>query len=32
MDPELPTIFYTHWPSNLPVEPDVYYEETIMNA
>ena len=32
MDPKLPTFFYTSWPSQNPVEPDVYYEEGIMNA
>lgn len=32
MDPELPTFFYTEWTSYSPVEPDVYYEESIMNA
>ena len=32
-DTELPTSFYTDsWPSHDPVEPDVYYEEGIMNA
>ena len=32
MDPNLPSFFYTDWPSHLQVEPNVYYEEGIMNA
>lgn len=32
MNPEVPTFFYTEWTSDLPVEPDVYYEENIINA
>ena len=31
-NPDLPEIFYTNWPSDLPVETDVYYEEGIMKA
>lgn len=31
-DPQLPMFFYTDWPSDSPVEVDVYYEEGIMNA
>ena len=29
---KLPSFFYESWPSHDPVEPDVYYEEGIMNA
>jgi len=32
MDPNLPTFFYTDWPSHSPVETNVCYEEGIMNA
>jgi hypothetical protein len=32
MDPDLPIFFYLDWTSDLPVEPNVYYEEGIMNA
>ena len=31
-DSDLPTFFYTDWPSYSPVEPNVYYEEGVMNA
>lgn len=31
-DPDLPRFFYTCWPSDLPIIPDFYYEEGIMNA
>jgi len=32
MNPDLPIFFYLDWTSDLPVEPNVYYEEGIMNA
>jgi len=32
MDPDIPEFLYTCWPSHLPVEADVYYEDGIMNA
>jgi hypothetical protein len=32
MDPEIPSFFYTEWTSHLSIEPDVYYEDGIMNA
>jgi hypothetical protein len=32
MDSEIPKFFYINWPSLSPVEPDIYYEESIMNA
>lgn len=32
MDPELPIFFYTNWTSDDPVLPDVYYQESVMNA
>jgi len=31
-DSDLPTFFYTNWPSHSPVEPNVYYEDGVMNA
>jgi hypothetical protein len=31
-DSDLPTFFYTDWPSHSPVEPNVYYEDGVMNA
>jgi hypothetical protein len=32
LDSDLPTFCYTDWPSHSPVEPNVYYEDGIMNA
>lgn len=32
MDPDLPEFFYTCWPSHLPIETDIYYEDGVMNA
>jgi hypothetical protein len=32
MDSQVPKFFYTFWPSDSPVIPDVYYEESIMNT
>ena len=31
-DSDLPMFFYTNWPSHSPVEPNVYYEDGVMNA
>lgn len=31
-DSDLPMFLYTNWPSHSPVEPNVYYEDGIINA